>query len=125
MILLNKKGNKMDNNKIRQSLAILKLSCEEAISDDWDRSDDGFRDMIELIEGLESDIPLVPCIGEPQLQIYRVVIDCGLGSSRPKPWFDSYEFILTEQQRYKDIYDLSGQSPKITIESSYVTKVPV
>ena len=33
---------------VEDTLRILITSCEEALSGEWDRSDDGFEDMIEL-----------------------------------------------------------------------------
>jgi len=52
---------------IKDNLETLWTSCAEALSDKWDRSDDGFHDMQILIErtakelGIELDAPEKGC----------------------------------------------------------------
>jgi len=52
----------MDKAKIKDNLNALWMSCEEAVTGVWDKSDSGFRDMQACIEDiareLEMEIPI-------------------------------------------------------------------
>ena len=40
----------IDLEFVLNRLSILKLSCEEALDETWDKSDDGFEAMIDIID---------------------------------------------------------------------------
>lgn len=43
----------LDVNHIIEELDSLVACCDEAISDEWDKSDEGFEAMIECLENLK------------------------------------------------------------------------